>query len=84
MANPVKSVYIQLTNSFVAVRFLTMQLREQPHRLLVVLSPELHARLLAETERRTTIANRATMTSVVRELIAEHCAAAETVTGVTV
>lgn len=82
MATSVKSVYIQLTNTLGTVRFLTMHLREQPHRVLVVLPPELHARLLAEAERRSTIARRATMTSVIRELIADHCAA-ETVSGVT-
>ena len=50
-----------------------MQLREEPHRLLIHLSPELHARLLAEVSRQTTLAHRATMAGVIRALIAEHC-----------
>ena len=44
---------------------------EKDYRLLVVLSPELHRRLRAEVARRTTVARKASLTSVIRELIAE-------------
>lgn len=40
---------------------------------MVELSPELSQMLRAEAERRSTIARKATLASVVRELIVEHC-----------
>ena len=82
MAHPVKSVYIRLTNKTSLAIVLPMRLREEPHRLLVAISPELHERLQAEVRRQTTPAHRATYTSVIRALIMEHCAP-ETVTEMT-
>lgn len=58
----------------------TMTLKSKPQKLIVMLPPELSDRLRAEVERRSTIARRATLTSVIRELIAEHCEVSE-ITG---
>ena len=69
-----KFVYSRLTATVYTARFLTMQLRHEPHRLLINLPPELHQRLQAEVSRQTTLAHRATMAGVIRSLIAEHCA----------
>ena len=74
MAHRVKGVYIQLTNISRAAIVLPMRLRDEPHRVLVAISPELSERLQAEVRRRTTPAHKATYTSVIRELIMEHCA----------
>ncbi len=56
-----------------------MTFETKPHKLMVELSPELSRLLREEAERRSTIARKATLASVVRELIAEHCG----VSGVT-
>lgn len=50
-----------------------MAFESKPHKLMIELSPELSQMLRAEAERRSTIARKATLASVVRELIVEHC-----------
>lgn len=57
-----------------------MTFESKPHKLMVELSPELSRMLRAEAERRSTIARKATLASVVRELIVEHCAVREVTT----
>lgn len=54
-----------------------MALEHKPHKLMIELSPELSQMLRAEAERRSTIARKATLASVVRELIVEHCTVRE-------
>lgn len=54
-----------------------MTLKTKPQKLIVMLPPELADRLQAEVQRRTTIARKATIASVIRELIAEHCEVSE-------